>query len=113
MILLGVECGFIVSTATHLFGSYLIGFMSLLPHGVIEIPAISLAGAIPFSGHLRVKSALKNIAENEMFEYLQTYRNELPVRFFALSIILCLLIAGFIEAHITQKVVDFLFPKPV
>ncbi|MBC2716634.1 MAG: hypothetical protein HF978_15120 [Desulfobacteraceae bacterium] len=107
IILLGAECGFIVSTATHLFGSYLIGIMSLGPHGIIEIPVISLAGAITFSGHLLVKDAAGNNPANDVFDFVQTYRNKLPIRTIALFVILCLLIAGFIEAHITHKMVDF------
>ncbi len=113
IILLGAECGFIVSTATHLFGSYLTGIMSLVPHGVIEIPAISLAGAVAFSGHLLVKGAADNNSANDVFDYVQAYRNKLPIRAIALFVILCLLIAGFIEAHFTHKVVDFFTQKPV
>ena len=107
IILLGAECGFIVSIATHLFGSALIGIMTLAPHGIIEIPAISLAGAVTFSGHLVVKDAAGIHPVNDVFDHIQTYRNKLPIRSIALSVILCLLIAGFIEAHVTHMVVDF------
>jgi uncharacterized membrane protein SpoIIM required for sporulation len=114
IILLGAECGFIVSTATHLFGSYLNGIMLLLPHGIIEIPAISLAGAVTFSGHLLVKAAAgNNAAADDVFTDVQNYRNALPIRTIALFVILCLLIAGFIEAHLTGKVVGFFTQKLV
>lgn len=108
IILLGAECGFIVSTATHLFGSCLIGIISLLPHGIIEIPAISLAGAVTFSGHLLVKEVAGKNPANEVFEHIQAYRNKLPIRTIALFVVLCLLIAGFIEAHVTGNVIGFL-----
>ncbi len=107
IILLGVECGFIVSTATHLFGFYFIGIMSLVPHGIIEIPAISLAGAVTFSGHLLVKEAVGNNPATDVFDRVEAYRNKLPIRTIALFVILCLLIAGYIEAHVTGKVVVF------
>ena len=112
IIFLGAECGFIVSTATHLFGSYLIGIISLVPHGIIEIPVISLAGAVTFSGHLLVKGEAGSHSENEVFDNIQTFRSALPVRSIALFVILCLLIAGFIEAHITGKVMIFFFGNP-
>jgi uncharacterized membrane protein SpoIIM required for sporulation len=109
IILLGAECGFIVSSATHLFGSYLIGIMSLVPHGVIEIPAFSLAGAVTFSAHLLVKETAGNNSTDDVFNDVQIFRNTLPIRTIALFVILCLLIAGYIEAHVTGDVVDFLF----
>jgi stage II sporulation protein M len=112
IILLGAECGFIVSTATHLFGSYFIGIMSLVPHGIIEIPAFSLAGAVSFSGHLMVKEAAGNNSSDIVFGHIQAYRNTLPIRTIALFVILCLLIAGFVEAHVTEKVVGFFFNTP-
>jgi len=107
IILLGAECGFIVSTATHLFGSYLAGIMSLLPHGIIEIPAISLAGAVTFSGHLLVKKSAGSKPSNEVFDNIETYRNKIPIRTIALFVVLCLLIAGFIEGHVTPKLMAF------
>jgi len=113
IILLGAECGFIVSTATHLFGSYLNGIMSLVPHGIIEIPAFSLAGAVTFSGHLLVKGRAGQYPADVVFDDVQIYRKTLPVRTIALLVILCLLIAGFVEAHITGKVMDFFAQKPV
>jgi uncharacterized membrane protein SpoIIM required for sporulation len=113
IILLGAECGFIVATATHLFGSYLNGIMALVPHGIIEIPAISLAGAVTLSAHLLVKDAAGNNATDDVFNDVQVYRKTLPIRTIALFVILCLLIAGFVEAHLTGKVVAFFTQKPV
>jgi hypothetical protein len=55
MILLGIESGFAVSTGAHLFGSIVPAFVSLVPHGLIEIPTLALAGAVPFSAHLLLK----------------------------------------------------------
>ncbi len=111
IILLGAECGFIVSSATHLFGSYLNGIMALVPHGVIEIPAFSLAGAVTFSGHLLVKEAAGKNSTDDVFNDVQVFRNTLSIRTIALFVILCLLIAGYIEAHVTGDVVDFFTQK--
>ncbi len=113
IILLGAECGFIVATATHLFGSYLNGVMALVPHGIIEIPAIALAGAVTFSGHLLVKEKAGINSMDDVFNDVRDYRNTLPIRTIALFVILCLLVAGFVEAHVTGNVVDFFTQKLV
>ncbi len=109
MILLGAECGFIVSTGTHLFGSCFIGIISLVPHGVIEIPAFSLAGAVTFSGHLLVKGSAEKKSSGDLFDDVKAFRNEVPIRTIVLFVVLCLLIAGFIEAHVTHKIEGLLF----
>ena len=109
MILLGVECGFIVSSATHLFDSYLMGIMSLAPHGVVEIPAFALAGAVTFSGHLLVKQSAGRIGERAVFDAIKIHREAIPVRLIALFVMLCLLVAGIIEAHTTGKVLAAVF----
>lgn len=111
IILLGVECGFIVASATHLFGSYRMGIMSLAPHGIIEIPAFCLAGAVTFSGHLLVKrsAGAGNTDVKSMFQNIAAHRQAMPVRTIALFIVLCLLVAGLIEAHVTGKVMAFMF----
>lgn len=109
MILLGAECGFMVSSATHLFDSYLMGIMSLVPHGVVEIPAFSLAGAVTLSGHLKVKQAAGTLGENAVFDALAAHREKIPIRGLSLFVMLCLLIAGFVEAHITGTVLAVMF----
>lgn len=111
IILLGVECGFIVASATHLFGSYRMGIMSLVPHGIIEIPAFSLAGAVTLSGHLLVKRSANagDIDLKSIFQSIAAHRQAMPIRTVALFVILCLLVAGLIEAHVTGKVMAFMF----
>lgn len=106
IILLGVECGFIVSTSAYMTGSYLIGFVALLPHGIIEIPAITLAGAVAFSAHLLIKEDAHIESASVVFENLRIYRRGVAVRIIALSVISCLLLAGLIEAHITERIVE-------
>jgi uncharacterized membrane protein SpoIIM required for sporulation len=118
IILLGAECGFIVSAAARLSGSFLIGILSLVPHGIIEIPAITLAGAVTFSGHLLVKEAVekqlpKQHLADSVFDRIETYRTRLPVRTIALAVMLGLLVAGLIEAHITGKIMGYFAPTPV
>ena len=106
MILLGLECGLIVSAVTRMSGSFVIGIVSLLPHGIIEIPAFALAGAIPFSAHLLVKKTAGNTATETVFDQMQAYRTRLPIRAIVWMVVLCLCISGWIEGHITPLILD-------
>ena len=106
MILLGVETGLSTSTARSIFGSFLAGIISLLPHGVIEIPAIALAGAVAFSAHLLIKPKVPDSLVDEVFQDVDAYRNRLPIKKIAMAVVFCLLIAGLVEAHITPALVD-------
>lgn len=108
MILLGIESGLTVSTSTYIFGSYFISFVSLIPHGMIEIPTISLAGAVTFSAHLLIKEKAKGNLIGEIFGNVERYTNEVPLQKIILIVIFCLLIAGLVEGHITQKILDSL-----
>ncbi len=108
MVLLGLESGITVSTSGYIFGSYLVGFIALIPHGIIEIPAITLAGSVAFTAHLLIKekASLNMIAE--VFARVEGYTAEVPVQKIIFIVIAALLIAGLVEAHITQKIVDTL-----
>ncbi|MBC8316903.1 MAG: stage II sporulation protein M [Desulfobulbaceae bacterium] len=106
MILLGIESGLSASTASYIFDSYTIGFISMLPHGIIEIPTISLAGAVTFSAHLLLKEKVKSNMTAEIFSKIETYRKNIPIQAIAFSVIFCLFIAGLVEAHITQKIIS-------
>jgi hypothetical protein len=106
MILLGIETGLSVSTTKIIFGSYLTGIISLLPHGIIEIPAIAMAGAVTFSGHLFIKPKASSNSIGKVFQELELHRSHLPIKVVAFVVISCLLMAGMIEAHLTQALID-------
>ncbi|MCF8056836.1 MAG: stage II sporulation protein M [Desulfocapsa sp.] len=108
MILLGMESGLTVATASSMFESYLIGFISLIPHGIIEIPTIAFAGAITFSAHLLVKEKVGKVGIGELFKAIENYTNSVPLQKYILIIIVCLFIAGLVEAHITNTMLDSL-----
>jgi hypothetical protein len=101
IMLLGIESGLQVSTATFLFGSFFSAFVSLLPHGVIEIPALALAGAVPYSANLLVCEQAQSNLPRMIFQQIETHRARLPVMKIAILVIVGLLLAGLIEAHIT------------
>jgi len=48
MTLLGLESGLTASTSAVVFGSYMTGVVALIPHGMVEIPTVSFAGAVTF-----------------------------------------------------------------
>lgn len=106
MILLGIEVGLTASTAKQIFGSYLIGFIALLPHGIIEIPAIALAGAVTYSAHLLIKPRAHNSQISEIFLSVKKHGHEIPLKKVVLAVVICLFIAGIIEAHITPSLLD-------
>ena len=101
MMLLGLESGFQVSTAAFLFGSFYSAFVALLPHGVIEIPCLALAGAVPYSAHLLVGRQARTRRPRAVFRQIAHHRKGLPVMKIAAAVIAGLLLAGWIEAHVT------------
>lgn len=106
LILLGTENGLSASTAGHLLGSLQIGLISLLPHGIIEIPGICLAGSVAYSAHLLIrKKAQKNDIAN-IFQIVESHKTSLPIFKIAMTVILAMLLSGIIEAHITLKIVE-------
>ena len=101
MILLGTESGLQVATATHIFGSFIWAILALLPHGLIEIPTLAVAGAVTFSAHLLVRERVRYRQIKPVFDHLERHRKALPVRTIVLLTIGGLLLAGLIEAHVT------------
>lgn len=105
IILLGVENGLSISTAAEIFGSLPMGVVSLLPHGIIEIPAICAAGAVPYSAHLILREKRSSKEIEEAFHTMEAYRNTLALKKIVSLVIFALLIAGIVEAHVTLKII--------
>ncbi len=108
LVLLGIESGLTVSTSSYTLGSYFIGFISLIPHGIIEIPAFALAGAVPFTAHLLIKKKTANNLTTTIFTDIREYRDEVPLPNIITLIISCLFLAGLVEGNITKGLVDTL-----
>jgi len=108
MTLLGIESGLTASTSAFAFGSYLIGFVSLLPHGIVEIPSVAFAGAVTFTMHLMVKKKAGNTSSDTLFAEIETFKKEVPLVRIVLIVMAFLFIAGLIEGHITPLILDFL-----
>lgn len=105
MILFGAESGFTVATSAFIFDSFIIAFISLLLHGIIEIPALALAGAVAYSAHLLLKGKMTSKGPGEIFGELETYRQKLPVKMLGLAVVFCLLSAGLVEGRLTVSLI--------
>jgi uncharacterized membrane protein SpoIIM required for sporulation len=101
MMLLGVETGLSASTARLILGSMRAGILSLTPHGIVEIPSFALAGAVAYSCHLRIKFQGPDRRIDRIFAELAVHENKLPIRKIGMWVIVGLLTAAMIEAHLT------------
>jgi len=108
MVLLGIESGLTVSTSAYAFGSYGIGFVSLIPHGIVEIPTIAFAGAVTFSMHIAIREKLMAKSPVEIFKYIETFKAEVPLKQIVFIVLFFLFIAGLVEAHLTPKILTAL-----
>lgn len=108
MILLGLETGLSVSTSTFTFGSMMVGILSFLPHGIIEIPSIALAGAVAFSAQLRLKETIRTHSTGDVFDLTRAYASSMPVSQIASIVIASLFVAGLVEAHVTRNILNHL-----
>lgn len=102
VILLGVENGFSLAATGRVFGSLWTGVVTMIPHGVLEIPTFALAGAVTYSAQLAIRSVAYSEAPAAAFERLRQHRSQLAIPAIAAAVIVALMAAGFIEAHITQ-----------
>jgi uncharacterized membrane protein SpoIIM required for sporulation len=77
-----------------------------LPHGLIEIPTLALAGAVTYSANLLVDVQAPGNTTRAVFLQLEKHRNAMPIIKIALLAISCLLAAGWVEAHVTQMILN-------
>ncbi|MEN8198909.1 MAG: stage II sporulation protein M [Thermodesulfobacteriota bacterium] len=105
MILLGLESGLIVSTSASIFGSLAIGLFSLIPHGIVEIPAFAFAGTLSFSAHLLIKRRAWGEEAGDIFPHLESYTKSIPLLKVLLIVFGGLLLAGVLEAHLTPQII--------
>jgi len=90
----GVVVGFVTETGKYSFTQTLLG---LVPHGVVEIPALAIAGAAGILWYKEIVKGEGNGAER----FKRGMKKALTM--LALSVLL-LLIAALIETYITPKV---------
>lgn len=108
IILLGIESGLSVSTTAYFFGSFFSAIIALLPHGLIEIPTLALAGAVAYSAHLLVGAQSQGTTTRLVFQQIETHKKAMPITKIALLVIGGLFLAGWVEAHVTMKILNYL-----
>ncbi len=108
ILLLGIESGLQVATVAQMRGSLLSAVTALVPHGLIEIPAFTLAGAIPFSAHLRIRAPAQRNQTQAVFQHLHDHRKAMPVKPIGWVVAAGLLLAGLVEAHVTPHLMGVL-----
>lgn len=109
ILLLGLESGLLMTVGTHSLKDFFLSFLTFLPHGIIEIPAFTLAGAVTYAGHLLVKNEVENGAGSEIFTRLHEYRKTLNPFMTGIGVTGVLFLAAMIEAHVTTRLAEFLF----
>ena len=99
LILNGAIIGYALKPVLYLFGTnYLMA--SLIPHGIIELPAFFLSASVGF--YMGAEQALKLI-----YKRPKTYSAKTAAKFFVYIIVPSLMIAAFIEAFITPLIMLF------
>jgi hypothetical protein len=101
IVLLGLESGLQVATAGEISGSFLSAAVSLVPHGLVEIPIFTLAGAVTFSGHLRIRETAQRNLTPTVFQELEAHRKAMPMKRIIWSVVGGLLLSGLVEGHVT------------
>jgi uncharacterized membrane protein SpoIIM required for sporulation len=108
IILLGIESGLQIATAGQISGSLLSAAVSLLPHGLIEIPVFTLAGAVTYSAHLRIRKAAQANLTQAVFQSVEAHCKALPIKRIVWVVAGGLLLAGLVEAHVTPYLMQLL-----
>lgn len=95
----GVALGIVFTLAAKSKGFWL-SLLSILPHGVIELPAVFLGTSIGLLvGNHAVKTLLRRTDAALMFEIKR------GIRFFCTVIVPLLLVAAFVEAFVTATLI--------
>ena len=95
----GVIVGYAIKPILYLHGTDFL-LASLIPHGILELPAFFLAASVGI--YMGIEQALKLINKRP-----KTYSAKTAAKFFVYIIFPLLLVAAFIEAFITPLIMFF------
>ncbi len=101
MVYFGVMIGCMVASGQYVFGSLAEVLVMILPHGVLEVPMIVLAAAIPFSGYLLVKKGVASHWPKGVLCEINRFRSCYPLQLCLMVVISFLWVAGVVEAIYT------------
>ncbi|MFC1789070.1 stage II sporulation protein M [Thermodesulfobacteriota bacterium] len=105
--LLGIELGAVTAAAQILWGSFLLFAATIIPHGLLELPAICLAAALPFGTYRFVRDTAQKGAVEDVFRDVRVVIRSQQTRR-KLGYITCLLLAaGIVESRLTPFVAEW------
>ena len=90
-----------------MYGFFFVFFATIIPHGLLELPAICLAAALPFGTYRFVREATQKGAVTDVFRDFRVAIRSQHARQ-RLGYITCLFLpAGFVESHLTPFVTEW------
>ena len=104
--MLGFLTGTMIGAARYIFGSHLLAFAYIVPHGCFELTAMLLACSIPLGTWLTIRNNLLRGRLTVVFVDIDRFRRSSELQIALKSIISLLWIASVIETQFTQRVVD-------
>ena len=104
VIFLGIELGTATAAAQTLWESFFLFAAIILPHGLLELPAICLAAALPFGTYRFVRDGIRKGAVTDVFRDVRAAMRSQQTRRKLRHIICLLLAAGIVESHLTPLV---------
>ncbi len=101
MIILGIELGAVTAAVQKLSGSLLYAGAILLPHCVVELPALCLAGSLPLGAYRSLREQARNGAVTEFFTSIREMIRLRGTRMRIVLVPVLLLLAALIESEVT------------
>lgn len=101
MIFFGMMIGGMVASGQYVFGSLQAVLALIAPHGVLEVPSLVLAAAIPYSGYHLIQSDLRQGRVVKVFRSLENFHGSRHIQLCLTIVISLLWVAGVIEASLS------------
>jgi hypothetical protein len=101
MVFFGVMIGCMLASGQYVFGSLATVLALVVPHGILEVPMIVLAAAIPFSAYLLVQKGVASSLPNGVLHEINRFRSCYPLQICLIVVISLLWVAGVVEVIYT------------
>ena len=104
MVALGFEIGTIWAAAAEILQSFRVSTATLMPHGLFEIPALALAGALPYGAYRAVRGDMEAGRSAEVFAAIRRAIRSRAVWGRVAGVVVLLIVAAWVEIHVTPLV---------
>lgn len=101
MTFFGIMIGSMIAAGQFVFGSLQTVLEMIVPHGMLEVPAIVLAAAIPLSAHSLVVENLSRGKVSRVFQDLERFKASQHIRLCLTILVSALYVAGVIEGSLS------------